>query len=124
MVKIEDASSWDSALLMDGAVNMQWRKGPEVPPSIVTPNEIYKVVVDLWHTCKVFEAGHKIRVAIQSSNYPRFMLSPNNGFPVNVTGPALIAENTIHYGPDHPSRLILPIVDIADLPDNHHFLQP
>ena len=124
MVKIEDASSWDSALLMDGAVNMQWRKGPEVPPSIVTPNEIYKVVVDLWHTCKVFEAGHKIRVAIQSSNYPRFMLSPNNGLPVNVTGPALIAENTIHYGPDHPSRLILPIVDIADLPDNHHFLQP
>ena len=122
MVKIEDVSAWDAALLMDNALNMQWRKGMEVPPSTVTPNEIYNIVIDLWHTCKVFEAGHKIRVAIQSSNYPRFQLSPNNGLMVNETGPVLIAENTVHYGPDHPSRLILPIVDIADLPSNHKFL--
>ena len=72
MVKIEDKSAWDASLLMDGAMNMQWREGMEVPPSTVEPNEIYKVVVDLWHTCKVFEAGHQIRIAILSSNYPRF----------------------------------------------------
>ena len=122
MVKIEDVSAWDAALLMDNALSMKWRKGMEVPYSPIEPNEIYNIMMDLWYTCKVFEAGHKIRVAISSSNYPRFMATGNNGLLANETGPVLIAENTIHHGPEYPSRLILPIVDIDELPNNHHFL--
>merc|ERR1711862_168658 len=64
MVKVEDVSAWDAELLIDNAMGMKWRDGMDRPPKLMEPNEIYDVTLDIWHTCKVFEAGHRIRVAI------------------------------------------------------------
>lgn len=71
MVKIEDVSTWfwgwfnwTADLLIDTAMGMKWRKGMYTPPNLMEPNSVYNVLVDVWHTCKVFEKGHRIRVAI------------------------------------------------------------
>ncbi|GAH67812.1 unnamed protein product, partial [marine sediment metagenome] len=42
-------------------------------------NDIYELLVDCWSTAYVWAPGHKIRVIISSSNYPRFAANPNTG---------------------------------------------
>lgn len=79
MVKVEDVSDWDAELVIDAAMAMKWRNGMDAPYELVEPNKVYPITIDIWHACRVFEAGHKIRVAVQSSNYPRFLVNNNNG---------------------------------------------
>ncbi|MFX1280928.1 MAG: CocE/NonD family hydrolase [Promethearchaeota archaeon] len=71
--------------------------------------DVYELLVDCWSTAYVFAPGHKIRVVISSSNYPRFAANPNTGAPLarsylNYN----IANNTLLTGPDYPSCIILP----------------
>ena len=49
----------------------------------MTEDTIYEVSIDLWSSCYVFNKGHRIRVDISSSNYPRFSANPNNGLPLS-----------------------------------------
>jgi putative CocE/NonD family hydrolase len=81
-----------SHLIQDGILRMRWRKKTLEPVPIV-PNEIETIVVDLWTTAYVFDKGHSIRVAVSSSNSPRFLVNPNTGLPLSVrhfvTHPAL-----------------------------------
>ena len=102
----------ESMLLQDGIVRLRWREGPfATKPTLVTPGQIYNVTVDVGHMCYVLNTGHKLRVTIQGSNAPRFSVNPQNGAPLsdNTTAP-VAAQASVHYGPSHPSRLILPLV--------------
>jgi len=74
-------------------------------PSI--PNE---VDIDLWSTSIVFAKGHSIRVAVSSSNYPRYEKNLNIGLIGNQIEQMEIAKNNIHVGPKMSSHLILPLV--------------
>jgi predicted acyl esterase len=72
-------------------------------------NDVYELLVDCWSSAYVFAPGHKIRVAISSSNYPRFAANPNTG--ALLASSYLnynIANNTLLVGPDYPSSIILP----------------
>lgn len=69
-----------------------------------------EVTLDLWSTSVVFAKGHKIRLNVTSSNYPRFERNLNVGLTGAHTGASAVAKNTIYVGPKTPSRLILPIV--------------
>jgi len=72
-------------------------------------NDVYELLIDLWTTAYVFAPGHKIRIAISSSNYPRFAANPNTGAPLaNNYLNYNIANNTLLVGPDYPSCIILP----------------
>ncbi len=73
----------------------------------VNPKEM---TLDLWSTSIVFAKGHKIRLNITSSNYPRFEKNLNVGITGTHTGASAIAKNTVYVGGKTASRLILPIV--------------
>ncbi len=76
----------------------------------LTPGEIVEVTIDLWSTSILFKAGHCIRLDIASSNFPRFDVNPNTGEPFSERRlPPIVARNTIHMGPDHPSHISLPV---------------
>lgn len=69
-----------------------------------------EVFVDLWSTSQVFAKGHRIRVSISSSNYPKFERSCNCSKEDEKAGKIAIAENTVFAGSATPSRIVLPVV--------------
>ena len=76
----------------------------------LTPGEIVEVTIDLWSTCVLFKPGHRIRLDIASSNFPRFDVNPNTGEKFAERRlPPIVARNTIHMGAEHPSHIFLPI---------------
>ena len=64
--------------LQDGIVRARYRTSTR-EPSLVTPGEVYRYTIDLWATSHVIKAGHRIRVDVSSSNFPRFDRNPNTG---------------------------------------------
>jgi uncharacterized protein len=58
----------------------------------------------------LFGRGHRIRLDLSSSNYPRFDLNPNTGDPLGVSGRAVPADVTIYHDAEHPSYLLLSVV--------------
>jgi len=94
----------------DSIIRTRHREGNDHPAPLLKPGEIVPVVVSLYPTANVFKKGHRIRVDVSSSNYPRFDVNPNTGDPLNDYRRMVPADNTIHHGADHPSRLILPVI--------------
>ena len=74
------------------------------------PGQVECYEIDLWATSNVFAAGHRIRVEISSSNFPRFDRNPNTGHELGADAEMLPAMQTIFHDREHPSRLVLPIV--------------
>jgi putative CocE/NonD family hydrolase len=80
-------------------------------PELMTPNEVYQLSFPLYPTSNVFKRGHRIRVDISSSNFPRFDVNPNTGGTLGEPGGTVVADNTIHHDGDRPSHIVLPIVE-------------
>jgi putative CocE/NonD family hydrolase len=102
-----------SMLLSDNVVRMRWRDSA-VTRSVTQPGTEYVVTLAMWELCYVFNAGHSLRVAVTSSNYPRYSLNLNNDQLVWQGGAAVNATNTIVLGSD--SYVTLPTVALAELP--------
>jgi len=94
-----------SMLLCDGALRAACRESFSNPTPI-EPGKVYRFTVDVGSTSIIFNKGHRIRVDISSSNYPRFAAHPN----VWGEGKPQVAEQTVHLGGNHPSVVILPVV--------------
>ena len=82
-------------------------------PEMMTPGEVYPITITLTPTSNLFKAGHRIRVDISSSNFPRFDANPNTGEPMGRHTHTRPAQNTIHLNPTHPSHITLPIVPVS-----------
>lgn len=95
--------------LTDGILRARYRDSRE-KPELMQPGTVYKLTVDLWSTANVFLAGHRLRLEVASSNFPRFDRNPQNGGRDDGGAPFVPAINAIHHDRDHPSALILPIV--------------
>jgi uncharacterized protein len=95
--------------LTDGVVRARYRNSTERAEPI-EPGKVYKYTIDLWATSNVFKAGHKIRVYISSSNFPRFNRNLNTGEPTLGATKMIKANQTIYHDPDHPSSITLPII--------------
>lgn len=99
-----------SMLITDGSLTVRSRNNYTTDVFMSgNQTDVYELLVDCWSTAYVFASGHKIRIAISSSNYPRFATNPNTGAPLarsylNYN----IANNTLLTGPDYPSCIILP----------------
>jgi predicted acyl esterase len=78
---------------------------------LLVPGQTYEIEVDLWSTSLVFNKGHRIRVAVSSSNSPRFEPNPNTGDPHPVAGKTRVATNTLYLSQAHSSAITLPIVE-------------
>lgn len=107
-----------SILIEDGIIRMRWREHG-LEPTPMVPGQVYNVPVGLWNTSFVINTGNRIRVAISSSNYPRFSVNPNNGLPLLTPGPNITAHNSLHMSATAASHMILPIVKLSDMPEFH-----
>jgi len=98
--------------LTDGILRMRYRNSNE-KPEWMNPGEVYRVTVDMWATSNVFLAGHKLRLEISSSDFPRFDRNLNTG-EVQATSTRMVkASNVIFHDKEHPSALILPVIPAA-----------
>ncbi|MBL9125250.1 MAG: CocE/NonD family hydrolase [Planctomycetaceae bacterium] len=80
--------------------------------AFMEPGQTYPLEIQLYPTSNVFKAGHRIRVDISSSNFPRFDVNPNTGEHLNRNRRVQTAINTVLHDADHPSHILLPIVPI------------
>src|SRR5580704_1854689 len=95
--------------LTSGILRMRYRNSQE-KAELANPGETYHVTVDLWATSNVFLAGHKLRLEVSSSNFPRFDRNLNTG-EIQARGTRMIkATNVIYHDKTHPSALVLPVV--------------
>jgi uncharacterized protein len=95
--------------LTEGIVRARYRDSQE-HPSLMNPDQTYKLTVDMWATSNVFKRGHRLRLEISSSNFPRFDRNPNTGEDSAFTTKSVQATNAIYHDADHPSVLILQTV--------------
>ena len=95
--------------LTEGILRMRYRDSQE-KPELVNPREIYHINLDLWATSNVFLPGHKLRLEVSSSNFPRFDRNLNTGED-QARGTRMVkATNVIYHDESRPSALVLPIV--------------
>jgi putative CocE/NonD family hydrolase len=95
--------------LTEGILRLRYRDSQE-KPELAKPGTVYKVHVDLWATSNVFLAGHKVRLEISSSNFPRFDRNLNTGEEQAGARRMAKATNTVLHDREHPSALLLPVV--------------
>lgn len=95
--------------LTEGILRLRYRNSQE-KPEFVNPGEIYHISVDLWATSNVFLAGHKLRLEVSSSNFPRFDRNLNTGEDQARGTHMVRATNSVYHDKSRPSALILPIV--------------
>ena len=99
-----------SVLLQDGIIRARHRNSFE-REELLMPGRVYRFEIDLWSTSVIFNRGHRLRVAVSSSNAPRFEPNPNTGDPFRANKRMVIAENTIYQDAEYPSHLLLPVVE-------------
>ena len=95
--------------LTDGIIRARYRESMS-EPSLVEPGRAYCYTIDLWATSNVFKAGHKIRLEVSSSNFPRFDRNTNTGGVIAADTELKPAVQTILHDAAHPSHVSLPIV--------------
>ncbi len=106
---LPDGTAWN---LCDGIVRARYRDG-RGPAELLEPGEVYEFTIDCWVTSNLFKAGHRIRVEISSSNFPRFDRNLNTGDPIADDASPRVAHQTIHHDAEHPSHILLPIIPTA-----------
>jgi uncharacterized protein len=95
--------------LTDGIVRARYRKSRETA-EFMKPGEIHQFTIEPFPTANVFKKGHRIRVDISSSNFPKFDVNPNTGEPLGLNRRMQTATNTIYHDAAHPSAIVLPLV--------------
>ena len=95
--------------LTEGILRLRYRNSQE-KAELANPGEVYHISVDLWATSNVFLPGHKLRLEVSSSNFPRFDRNLNTGEDQARATHMVRATNTIYHDKSRPSALILPIV--------------
>jgi hypothetical protein len=74
------------------------------------PGAVYSFLIRPFDTANRFKKGHRIRVDISSSNFPRFDVNPNTGEPLGLNRRAVNADNSIYHSSKYPSHIVLPVV--------------
>lgn len=97
--------------ITDGILRCRYRNSWE-QPELMAPGEVVSITIEPMPTSNLFRKGHRIRLDISSSNFPRFDVNPNTGAPEGSAGPRQVAVNSVHLGGCHASRIVLPVVAV------------
>ncbi len=99
-------------LLADGILRARYHNSLSAP-ELLEPGKIYEFSIDIGATSNVFLPGHRIRLEVSSSNFPRFDRNTNTGGIISTETEAdcIVAANRVYAGGDYPSHLILPIIE-------------
>jgi len=93
----------------DSIVRARYRDSLERAKPLI-PGQPVELTIEMYPTSLVFRRGHRIRLDISSSNFPRFDVNPNTGEPLGQQRGHRIALNTVYHDPAHPSQIVLPVV--------------
>jgi len=95
--------------LTDGIIRARVRESRS-EPKLMTPGKVYEFTIDMWSTSNLFKAGHRIRLEVSSSNFPRFDRNPNTGHELFTDAETRPALQTIMHERGFASHLILPVI--------------
>jgi uncharacterized protein len=102
-------------ILLEGVIRgRHWKSFQS--ESLLTPGKVYDFYVDLWSTSNVFKKGHRIRIEVSSSDFPKYDRNPNTGHKSGEDAEQLVARQTIYHDAEHPSHLVLPIIAAGSKP--------
>ncbi len=94
----------------DSIIRARYREGLDHQAPPLQPGQPARVTITLYPTANVFKKGHRIRLDVSSSNYPRFDVNPNTGDPLGDHRRMIPADNTVYHDAAHPSQVVLPII--------------
>ena len=103
--------------LEDGIVRARFRD-TLTEEKLMEPGKIYPFTIKLYPTSNIFKKGHRIRLDISSSNFPRFDVNPNSGEPLNQHHQMVIATNNIFHDQERPSHIVLPVIPPSSGPSS------
>jgi hypothetical protein len=110
-VKLIDVYPDGRAYNLDGTIQrMRYREGYDKPKVWMEPGKVYKVTLQPMTTSNYFEAGHRIRIEVSSSNFPRFDRNLNTGGRNYDETKGVIARNAVHHSKQYPSAIKITIV--------------
>ena len=95
--------------LCDSIVRARYRNGPD-RAELIEPGRVYAYELDLWNTSQVFKPGHRIRLEVTSSAFPKYDRNLNTGEDIGRSARVVTAENRVWHDREHPSRLVLPVI--------------
>jgi putative CocE/NonD family hydrolase len=94
--------------LCDGMVRARFRNGHRQPETRLTPGEVTEFGIDLWSTSHVFAPGHRIRLEVSSSAFPKYDRNLNTGGPLDTGTEMVTATNSVWHSRGFASHLVLP----------------
>jgi putative CocE/NonD family hydrolase len=110
-VKLIDVYPDGRAYNLDEAIQrLRYRDGYDKPPAWMEPGKVYKVAFQPMTTSNYFEAGHRIRIEVSSSNFPRFDRNLNTGGRNWDEATGVVAHNNVHHSRQYPSSLTITVV--------------
>jgi putative CocE/NonD family hydrolase len=95
--------------LTDGIIRARVRE-PQSDPKLMTGGKVYEFNIDMWSTANLFKAGHRIRLEVSSSNFPRFDRNPNTGHELFTDAETRPALQTVMHDRGFASYLTLPLI--------------
>jgi len=95
--------------LTDGILRLRYRSSLE-QPQLTKVGEVYRIAIDAGVTSNVFLAGHRIRLEVSSSNFPRFDRNPNTGRAIADDVELRTARQTVYQGGQYSSHVLLPVI--------------
>jgi len=101
-------------ILSDGIIRCRYRTSFERPEPIV-PREVFEVTIEAFPTANLFVRGHRIRLDVSSSNFPKFDVNPNTGAPEGTGRARAVARNTVYCDASRASHVVLPLVPAGSL---------
>jgi putative CocE/NonD family hydrolase len=101
--------SGQSIVMAEGIIRARYRNGYD-KTELLEPRVVQKYSIELYPTSNVFKKGHRLRVDISSSNFPRFARNLNTGEDVATGTRMQVAHQTVFHSSEHPSHIVLPIV--------------
>ncbi|HEX5702511.1 MAG TPA: CocE/NonD family hydrolase [Pyrinomonadaceae bacterium] len=110
-VKLLDVYPDGRAYNLDETIQrMRYRNGYDQPPAWIEPGKVYKFSFQPMTTSNYFEVGHRIRIEISSSNFPRFDRNLNTGGRNYDETKGIVAHNVVHHSKQHPSSVTITVV--------------
>ena len=95
--------------LCDGIIRARYRESL-AEQKLLEPGTVYEFTIDLWPTSNVFLKGHRIRLDISSSNFPRFDRNLNTGNALGVDAETRVANQRVYHDAARPSHIVLPVI--------------
>src|SRR5271154_6405697 len=110
-VKVIDVEPDGTAYNLDETIQrVRYRDGFDKPPVFMETGKVYKVALSPMTTSNYFPAGHRVRIEVSSSNFPRFDRNLNTGGNNYDEVKAVVAHNSIHHSTQYPSQVTLTVV--------------